>query len=541
MAERHTVDVEVVGSRPIRHPDDQTPRRAELLGVLSTFLVIGYMGSRAKPVRSPVSDHPMPQTINVLFLAAEAEPYVKIGGLGDVAGSLPRALRALPEEVTGGQKVDVRLVLPLHPILREDGLRRVATFSILRGGSEIEVEVQEGSLNGLPVYFIGGEPVRRSGSVYSADPRLDAEKYVFFSLAALGLPRHINWAPDILHANDWHAAITLYASLTRQWESATRHVQSVLTVHNLGFIGPDVGELLEAYGYKLAQTDLPDWARVKPLPLGLWASDAIVAVSPTYAREMLTTEHGNGLEEFLQVRRDSLRGILNGLDTTSFDPSEDPALGVTYNAETLDQRRSNKGVLQERLGLPREPDVPLMGVVSRMDPQKGIDLIVRALKSKRMKEERWQAIILGTGDPKIEKTILKLQEECRDRVRVETRYDPGLARQIYGGADLFLMPSRYEPCGLSQMIAMRYGCIPLVRAVGGLNDTVQHGQTGFVFQDAKPSALVAAMRAALRVYTDIPAWREMQVAGMAQDFSWSNSARQYFELYQSLMVRSKVS
>ncbi len=472
----------------------------------------------------------MPKTINVLFLAAEAEPYVKVGGLGDVAGSLPRALRALSNDEI---KVDVRLVLPHHPVVKADNLKPLGMFSIKRGDSEIQVDASETTLNGMPVYFIGGEPIQANGSVYSLNAKLDAEKYIFFSLAALELARQINWLPDVVHANDWHTAMSVYGSLTKRWEEGARHVASVLTVHNLPFMGPDSSTIIESYGLKLAQTDLPEWARVMPLPLGLWASDAIVAVSPTYGREILQPEYGCGLNDFFQSRLDTVSGILNGLDTASFNPADDTALGVNFDLDSLDKRPANKALLQERLSLAKDPDVPLMAMVSRMDVQKGVDLVFTALKS--LKRSNWQAVILGTGDPKLEEAAMKLQALFPDRIKVETRYDAGLARQIYAGSDMFLMPSRYEPCGLSQMIAMRYGCVPIVRAAGGLNDTVKHGETGFVFEKAHHMALMAAINSAFKVFAVREKWQTIQRAGMAQDLSWESSATKYLQLYQSLI------
>jgi starch synthase len=475
----------------------------------------------------------MSQTINVLFLAAEAEPFIKVGGLGDVAGSLPRALRALSNDDV---KLDVRLVLPYHPAVKAENLKPMGMFSLMRNGAEIQVEVFETALNGMTVYLIGGEPIRVSGSVYSLNAMLDAEKYAFFSFAALELPRHINWQPNLIHGNDWHTALSMYGSLTKRWEEGAPHVASVITLHNLPFMGPDASSIIESYGFKLAQTDLPEWARVMPLPLGLWASDAIVAVSPTYGREILTQEYGCGLDEFLRSRSETVSGILNGLDTDSFNPADDPALGGNFDLNSLDKRTINKALLQARLGLPREPEIPLLAMVSRMDVQKGVDMVFAALKM--MKRSKWQAVILGTGDPKLEEAALKLQELFPDRVKVETRYDAGLARQIYAGSDMFLMPSRYEPCGLSQMISMRYGCVPVVRAAGGLNDTVKHGVTGFVFEKAHHMSLVAAIKSAFKVFNENERWQAIQRAGMAQDFSWENSAQKYLQLYQLLIKKS---
>jgi starch synthase len=230
-------------------------------------------------------------------------------------------------------------------------------------------------------------------------------------------------------------------------------------------------------------------------------------------------------------------GILNGLDTASYDPQTDPTLAVNFNAETLSARKDNKAALQERVGLPVLPDVPVLGMVTRMDVQKGVDIALRGLRM--LGKQRWQLVLLGAGDPKLESMAKKLQEEMPDRVRVETRYDARLARQIYGGADIFLMPSRYEPCGISQMISMRYGCIPLVRAVGGLHDTVTDGETGFAFVEAKVKSFNDALRRALTLYPYHSRWAEMQKAGMALDFSWPHSARKYLELYQKLVETSK--
>src|SRR5688500_6047632 len=358
----------------------------------------------------------MPQTINILFLAAEAEPFVKVGGLGDVAGTLPRALRALSNDEI---KLDVRLVLPHHMAIRSNAFRPVGIYSIPRGKEELQVQLSEGSLEGMPVYFINGDPIRAGGSVYSSNTALDAEKYTFFSLAALELPRQINWAPNIIHVNDWHTALAAYGNLVRRWGEKARQVSSLVTIHNLPFLGPNVKDILEDYGLPLANTDLPEWARVMPMPLGLWASDAIVAVSPTYADEILHPEFGCGLMDFFRNRSGSLQGILNEIDTISFDPQTDSTLAANFNAATLSLRPRNKVALQERLGLPVNPDVPLLGMVSRMDQAKGIDIALKGLKI--MAKQNWQLVLLGAGDFKLEEIAKKLQEDLPDRVRVETR------------------------------------------------------------------------------------------------------------------------
>jgi starch synthase len=478
----------------------------------------------------------MSKTLKVLFLAAEADPFVKIGGLGDVAGSLPRALRALSPDLTGDVILDVRLVLPFHPVIRSNitSLHSLPPFTLRRNGEEILVEVFETTLEEMPVYFIGGGPVDTSGSVYSSNSEADGEKYTFFSLAALGLSKQLNWHPDVVHANDWHTALTAYGLLVQHWQDGQPRPASLITVHNLPFLGPDVYKVLEKYDIPMAQTDLPDWARLKPLPLGLWSADAIVAVSPTYADEMLSKDYGSGLQDFLKTRRENLTGILNGLDVYSFNPATDEAIAAQFTVESLDERKANKAALAERVGLLADQAIPLFGVVSRMDPQKGIDLVLDGLR--KMVDKPWQAVILGTGDPKLEESARTLQKDFPERVRIEAKYDSKLARQIYAGADMFLMPSRYEPCGLSQMIAMRYGCVPVVRAVGGLHDTVTDGETGFVFIKPQVKDFAAAVRRALKLYLDQEAWQTLQKNGMSQDFSWTKSALKYFELYQRLIA-----
>jgi len=408
-------------------------------------------------------------------------------------------------------------------------------FPLSHQGGDLHVQVYEANLGGMTVYFISGDPITSSGSVYSSDAKLDAEKYTFFSFAALELTRQLDWKPNIIHANDWHTALACYTLLIKRWEGEFPGVAAVLTIHNLPFMGSDVSGIIEEYGLTLAQTGLPEWAHGLPLPLGLWAGDAIVAVSPTYARELLTPEFGCGLEDYIHGRKESLNGILNGIDTESYNPATDPALAVNYGIPTLEKRSANKTALQVRMNLPQDPTIPLMGVVSRMDQQKGIDLIPKALA--KLTDLPWQIVVLGTGDPKLEAAIRDLQTEFPDRVRAEYKYDAGLARQIYAGADIFLMPSRYEPCGLSQMIAMRYGCVPIVSAVGGLKDTIYDGETGFMIQKPTAGRLATSIKKALKAYQDHAQWESIQKAGMSQDFSWTNSAKQYYQLYQRVVAQ----
>jgi starch synthase len=478
----------------------------------------------------------MPRSIKILFLAAEADPFIKVGGLGDVAGSLPKALRALSPHL------DVRLCIPRHKNLKLDGfeVKPGPVYSVVRSGKEVPVQIFETFHDGTPVYFIDGQPISSADSVYSADMATDGEKYTLFSLAALELIRHSRWQPNILHANDWHTAPAVYALHNRLSDPHYAWIKSIIEVHNLPFMGGGAAPYLSAYGlFPCSNPHLPDWARHFPLPMALAVSDAIVAVSPAYARELMTPEFGCGLQDFLRTRADVLSGILNGLDLDLWDPRTDSALTANYDDASLDRRAVNKAALQSSLGLPVNPDVPLLAMITRMDPQKGCDIAVEGLR--HVADLEWQAVFLGTGISYLESAVRSLQDEMPGRVCAEIRYDAQLSREIYGGADLLLMPSRYEPCGLAQMIAMRYGCVPLGRATGGLTDTIRGftdavNGTGFLFDEASPDAFSNCLREALQVYGDNERWLRLQRNGMSRDFSWANAARQYFDLYQHLLA-----
>lgn len=485
-------------------------------------------------------------SLNVMFLASEAAPLVKVGGLGDVAGSLPPALRQLQPPAWEGPRLDVRLVLPFHEEikLKVREPRFVASFLVDHPGEDLPAKAFLTEVNGLPVYLIEGPPILPDMPVYSSDAALDGEKYVFFSLAVLEMMKHLDWQPDILHANDWHTAASLYALQIRQKSQPEyQHIRKILSVHNLPFMGKDAEEALIKYGIPRAKDKrLPKWATLFPLPLGLLAADRIIAVSPGYAREILTPEFGCGLQDFLKTRRSSIVGILNGLDQEAWNPQTDPALIERYSLETLERRSLNKKTLQEDLNLPVEADTPLLIIISRLDQQKGIDIAISGLR--QMADQNWQLVLLGTGDPLLESDCRSLEAEFSDRVRAIIRFDAGFARRMYASGDILLMPSRYEPCGLAQMIAMRYGCVPLARATGGLKDTIQDEEdpslsTGFLFEEASPQAFIAALERALRLYPNTEVWRKIQQNGMTQDFSWEKSAIEYAKIYLELAEQTK--
>jgi len=479
----------------------------------------------------------MSNKLKIYFLAAEAAPLVKIGGLGDVAGSLPKALSVLPSSP------DIRVVLPLYPLIKRSllDLTPVTSFEVFHRDGPLLTEVFQAEVNGTFFYFIDGPPVASSPTVYTGDNNLDGTKFTFFSVAAMELVKILKWKPDILHAHDWHAAPAVYhLRLIKNRDDFYQNTKSLLTVHNLPYLGHGAEDALQAFGLPRAHMSaLPDWAEQLPLALGLLSANMINTVSPGYADEMLTPEFGAHLEEFLTSRKGDLVGILNGLDMVSWDPRADNNLPVNYSSNSLVNRKENKKLLLEELGLSPDLDTPLLAMINRMDHQKGVDLVPPALEM--ITDLDWQAIILGTGDEDIEETARQLDFD-HSRIRSILKYDGALARRIYGGSDLIMIPSRYEPCGLAQMIGMRYGCVPLARATGGLKDTITDyhdgkagTSTGFLFLEATSKALSSTLRRALEVYQDQRRWSGLQRRGMKLDFSWERSALKYMDIYQELV------
>jgi starch synthase len=420
-------------------------------------------------------------------------------------------------------------------------MKPVAAYEVSHANGPVHAEVYETRLDGLPVYLIGGPPFGDEPAVYTANPAHDSYRFIFFSLAALELGRVLEWQPDILHAHDWHTAAAVYALQIKQ-RTTPRHrrVRSVLTVHNLPYLGNDSQQEMANFGLPSAlESDLPEWAQQLPLPVGLWAADRITTVSEGYAAEVQTPEFGAGLDTFLRPRQGKISGVLNGLDTKSFNPLKDSAITQLFGRSKLPARAVNKNALQNELNLEVDAEIPLLAMIGRMDMQKGVDVALDAMQS--LETSAWQMVLLGTGDPMLEDAARSFAAELPERVRAIIRFDAQLARRIYAGADMILIPSRYEPCGLTQMIAMRYGCVPIARAVGGLKDTIEeidlknNTGTGFLYNDQNPQALGYTIQRALDTFADAKAWAALQKRGMAQDFSWKQSAEKYLTIYQDLI------
>lgn len=485
------------------------------------------------------------EILKILFLASEADPLVKIGGLGDVAGSLPHALLQLPKGKTGGRIIDIRLVLPLHSVIRKklDRPAFMFDFEVPTRDGPIPAQVFEHIINGVYTYLIAGTPIGEDAPVYDPDAVKDGLKYFFFSLAALEFIKKLNWQPDILHANDWHTALSVYALKQKKpTDPFFKRINSVLSIHNLPFMGAGTEAAFDFYGLPPSRYPrIPGWARKFPLALGLQTADRIVAVSPTYAQEILTPEYGCGLEKILRARQKSISGIVNGLDMVSWDPSRDPIIPVNYDVASIEKRIQNKIALINEFNLDPTPKLPLLILISRMDQQKGVDLAVEGLS--QVMHNNWQAILLGSGNPELENACQQLEKNYPNRIRAAIRFDAALSRRMYAGADILLMPSRYEPCGLAQMMAMRYGCVPLARATGGLQDTIcddldrpEH-RTGFLFKPATAEAFAETLQRALLEFADTKQWSAIQRRGMLQDFSWEKSALEYVKLYLDILNR----
>ena len=464
--------------------------------------------------------------MRVLFVTPECAPLAQAGGLGDVSAALPAALRA--------QGLDVRVLLPGYRQVLA-GVAGVAEAVRVRElGFDARI-LESGAflvLDCPPLYQRDGGPYQDAGNRDWPD---NALRFGLLSKVAAtlgGAASPLPWRPDVVHLNDWPAALAAgYLHFGRGERAAT-----LLTVHNLAFQGNFSAGLLarlELPAESFTLEGLEFHGQLSFLKAGLAYADAISTVSPRYAREIQGEALGCGLDGLLRHRRPVLTGILNGIDTEAWDPARDPYLAERYDASCLERKGANKSALQQRMGLEAVAGLPLAGAVGRLTHQKGIDLLIEAAETLPA-----QLAVLGTGAREHEAALRSLAARHPGRIAVVVGFDEALAHLVEAGADLFLMPSRFEPCGLNQMYSLRYGTPPVARATGGLADTIAHGETGFLFEAAESTALAAAVRGAVAAWRDAPRWQAMQRAGMARDFSWSGPARRYADLYSGLASRA---
>ncbi len=475
--------------------------------------------------------------INIYFLAAEAVPFIKVGGLGDVAGALPLALHNIDNIDGDPIQLDVKVAIPFHPQIDQKYKNSfpVTIFTVHSVTTEFVVRVYSVDVSGVTFFLIDADIIHNSAKVYSQVTSEDGEKFTLFTIAALRLLDFVSWKPDILHVNDWHTALAAYIN---EMAGKKKIPSSILTLHNLPFMGAGTESSLDEFNIPpTTNPDLPLWGRNHPLPLGLASVDRIVPVSPQYALEIQTSKFGCGLNLFLKKNQDKITGILNGIDTGVWNPGTDPAIPVNFDLSNLGLRSQNKRALQLEFNLPVAKDIPLLILVSRMDIQKGIDIALQALQE--LGETPWQAILLGSGDPQLEKDSLKLEKKFKRKVRTILKFDSDLSHRLYAGGDILMMPSRYEPCGLSQLIAMRYGCIPLATATGGLKDTIVNSprifKTGYLIRQPKVDLFKAALVSAINDFSNQGFWQEIQRNAMLIDFSWDKSALEYANLFRKLV------
>jgi starch synthase len=475
----------------------------------------------------------MDEQLKVLFVATEAVPFAKVGGLAEFSSGLPRALQTLG--------VDVRLLLPRYGD-RSDQMQyaaeRVGNSIPVPAGAEFEpAHLLTTQVDGVPTYLLYNDQYfGNRDRVYGFND--DPQRFLFFSRAVIAALPVLGWVPDVVHANDWHTApIPVWLSVYGPWRSFYRDLASLFTIHNLAFQGIS-GRLLLSFGKmeELKHLDAEPPGKVNWMAQGIAHADLVSTVSPTYAREIMTPELGGELASLLRRRSDRLFGLLSGIDSKAWDPATDSALVQTFDADSLNMRAVNKTALQRDLRLATSMDTPVIAMVSRLDPMKGLALIPDAL-SGVLRERDVQFVILGTGEDEEAHAFYDLQNRYPQDVRALIRFDDRLARRIYAGADLVLAPSRQEPVSVGVMSGMRYGSVPVVRLTGGLVDTVldadqhpDHG-TGFGFVEFSAKALGACLRRALACYDDEARWVSIQQRAMARDCSWAASARGYVDLY----------
>jgi starch synthase len=484
--------------------------------------------------------------MDILFASSEAHPLVKTGGLGDVAGSLPRAIRNLRHEI--------RVIIPAYQrILKQaDNLTLVAHLRL--EGVDTPVRLLAGRLPGSTVkLYLVDSPVHfdRPGNPYSTAggaPWPDnAARFTTFCRAIQAVAEDsagLDWQPQIIHCNDWQTGLVPPLLAMRAQRPAT-----VFTIHNLAYQGLFDWDTFEALKLPVDfwSTEAMEFHKqFSFIKGGLVFADWITTVSPTYASEIQTAEFGYGLEGLISHRRHNLTGIVNGVDYSIWNPGRDAQIPVQFNQRCLFHKMENKRALQEHFRLPVENSRPLFAVISRLVEQKGIDMVLDIVPELVARDA--QLIILGSGDPLIESAIGKACNEWPQHIAAFLGYDEGLAHQIEAGADIFLMPSRFEPCGLNQIYSQRYGTVPIVRHTGGLADTVtdttpetleNKTATGFSFTATTAAALLAAVTRALQYYHDPDAWQQIIASGMKQDFSWKRSAERYLELYSHVLARQQ--
>lgn len=473
--------------------------------------------------------------MKILYVAAEATPYIKVGGLGDVMGGLPKELCNMGE--------DARVVIPLYSQIKEE-LKSEMTFvtsvGVPLGWRMSYCGIFTAKKNGVTYYFVDNEQYFKRNNVYGEFD--DAERFAFFSKAVLEILPHVDFYPDIINVNDWHTALVpLYLNAFYRNISSYANIKTVLSIHNIEFQGKyDPLILGHVLGLDVTYRDIVMYdGCLNILKAGIESANIVTTVSKNYAQEILDPYFSHGLHNILEPRKYKLCGIVNGIDTDAFNPKTDENIYHKYDYKSIRFKTNNKTELQKEMALEVNPKKPIIGMVTRLTDQKGMDLL-RDVMHEIVKLDM-QFIVLGTGYPEYEDMMRYWENTCHDKVRGIIKFSNSYASKIYAGADLFLMPSKSEPCGLAQMIAMRYGTVPIVHTVGGLGETVkafnpETGEgNGVTFQSYNAWDMLDAINRGIGLYHNKDLWRVIRKNAMHTDFSWSVSAKEYLKIYEDLL------
>ncbi|MEM1269576.1 MAG: glycogen synthase GlgA [Bacteroidota bacterium] len=484
--------------------------------------------------------------MNVCFASSECAPYAKTGGLADVAGSLPKALQE--------EGCHVKVFMPLYGSINT--IDHNLTFCEDLGyipvefaGKVVGFYTWYGTLPGsdAEIYFVDCPTYYHRPSLYNGANRDEDERFIFLQHAVFRIMQHYGWSPDVIHCNDWHTA--LMPAMVKEvygWDRLFQKTGSLLSIHNIGyqglFSGMSVGKAGLDPGTFYPGSALEKDGAFSFLKTGIAYADIVSTVSRTYGYELMTQEFGAGLDGLLRARASDFEGVVNGIDVDVWNPETDPYISKTYSADALEGKEANKRALLAEVGLPYDPSVPVVGIVSRFTSQKGFELLFPIMDGL-LQSGPVQFVVLGSGERRIEDFFRRAAGAYPHLVSANIRYDEGLAHRITAGSDYFLMPSNYEPCGMNQMFSLRYGTVPVVRKTGGLADTVRDfhefdgAGNGISFVDFSPHALFVTLRRALTLYRQPSVWDEMRVRGMKEDFSWTRSAQRYIDLYRRAQAK----
>lgn len=490
--------------------------------------------------------------MKIAFVSSEAVPYAKTGGLADVAGSLPKALEKIGCEV----KLFIPKYFNIDEVKHQSKYNwEIGEMQIRVAGHIRSVHLHQAKLPGsnVEVNFIDCPHYFFRGHLYTNDIDED-ERFILFNKAVIESLQRLDWIPDLIHCNDWQTGLLpLLLKYNYSWDKKLKNIATLFTIHNIGYqgrFGNDTrfkAEISEQHYYNNGPVEYH--GDISFMKTGLMFSDLISTVSKTYSKEILTPEYGAGLDAVLRSRQTDLYGILNGVDYSEWNPENDPLIPHNFSKNNLAGKLLNKKYITKNLGLTYNEDIPLIGIVSRMVVQKGFDIFTEAAENLIQLNAQWA--VLGNGDEKYENIFRALSQKYPEKVSIYIGFNNELSHIIEAGSDMFLMPSHYEPCGLNQIFSLRYGTVPIVRKTGGLADTVQdwdenkfNGKetgTGFLFEDYTSYALFKTVERAVGTFQNKTFWKKLQMNGMAQDFSWENSARKYKQLYELAIKKRALS